>query len=104
MSLRDQLLETPLPVAPVPAPEYGDGITVYVRTFPGSDVDKIDKLGTGPEFLIRLAILAMCDADGVCLFSDEDADAVGRLPISLLRRVSDKALSHNGLDAESEKN
>lgn len=100
----EQLKNMPLPVAAVDAPEYGDGAQVYVRTFPGTDVEQIDALGTGGAFLSRLAALALCDAEGARLFSDADQEAVGRLPVSLLRRVADEALTLNRLDQGSAKN
>ena len=100
----EQLRTMPLPVAAVDAPEYGDDAQVYVRTFPGTDVEQIDALGTGGTFLSRLAALALCDAEGVRLFSNDDLEAVGRLPVALLRRVADAALTLNRLDQGSAKN
>ena len=91
LGVNDQKIEK------VPVPEWGG--TVYVRSLSGTERDAFEaSMATlGPDgnqdklnlnnFRARLAAMSICDPDGKRLFSDQDADALGKKNVKALLRI-----------------
>ncbi len=96
-------------VAPVEVPEWGD--TVYVRTMTGCERDRVEELidkakargGMSPKNLRgTLCSLCMCDENGVRLFNDAEATALGNRSCVALDRVFTAALKVNGMSQSAQ--
>lgn len=111
MLTRDQILSSnDLPSEPVAVPEWGG--TVHVRTMSGTDRDAfeqsmLDARTKGEPNLIniraRLAVKTVANADGERLFSDQDAEALGRKSARALDRVFAVAQRLNGIGEKEAK-
>lgn len=80
---------------------------VYVRVMTGTERDRweerqIDEKFT--NFRARFLCSTLCDEDGKLLFSEDDVDAVGSLPMDTLEPLFEEARGLNMLrDADVEK-
>ncbi len=89
---------------PVDVPEWGGA--VYVRVMSGRERDQFEIAtmpttgGTLENLRARLVALCACDAEGVRLFTDADAGALGDLEGAALDRVFAVARRVNKLTAE----
>lgn len=106
MSLRDQILAADdLPREAVEVPEWG--CTVFVRTMTGAERDSFelsmhrdrgdDEKANVRNIRARLAVLTVIDSDGLRVFKDEDADALGQKSAAALDRVFAVSQRLNGL-------
>lgn len=108
------LLQTALPLEALRVPEWGG--EVFVKTMTGSERDSFEaghvaarKAGNDlANIRARLAVATLCDGEGKRLFTDEDAEALGKTHARALDRVFDVARRLNGIGkeevAELEKN
>ena len=72
----------------VDVPEWGG--TVYVKPMSGRDRDAYDLeivSGKTVNMRARIAVRVVCDANGVALFTPEDADALGAKSATALDRI-----------------
>lgn len=84
----------------VDVPEMGGEVCVASLTV--AEADRIRTLGEGNvPAVVGVVILGACDDDGKRLFTDKDAEALGKLPASALGRISSAVLDHNGLSAKA---
>lgn len=108
---REQLLQPRvLPRESVPAPELGEGETVWVRTITGTERDafeqsSIEVRGKSREANLRnirarLCVLCIVDESGERLLQDSDAEAFGKHPAPLVDRIFAVAQRLNGLGAK----
>ena len=86
----------------VDVPEMGGEVCVASLTV--AEADKIRTLGGDVPAVVGLVIMGACDDKGVRLFSDADAEALGKLPASALGKVANAVLAHNGLAEDDAKN
>ena len=103
----DILNSTDLPVEPVKTPEWGAGSSVLVRTMSGVERDSfeqemIDARKPGQKANInniraRLAVRCVVDDTGARLFTDVDADALGKKSAKVLDRIFSTAQRLNGI-------
>ena len=91
-----------LKVEQVSVPEWGGNL--YVRAITGAERDAFEGSciaeggGTNMTNLrARLCVLAICDKDGVCLFTDEDATVLGAKSARAINRVFTAAQKLSGL-------
>jgi hypothetical protein len=91
-----------LPTEKVPCPEWGGD--VYVRTMAGTERDHFEQtIADGKKATnlnnvrARLAVKTVCDEKGNRLFSDDDADALGKKSGKVLDRIFDAAQRLNGI-------
>jgi hypothetical protein len=105
MSLRDQILGADdLPVEEVEVPEWG--VTVRVRTMMGYERDAFEASVVQGEKRnldnLRARLCAMCivDEDGNRVFSESDAEALGRKNAGALDRVFAVAQRLNGMSKQ----
>ena len=91
-----------LPTQAVPVPEWGEGAVVNVRTLSAIEAESLKGIDDSGNFLGRFAVLVMCDDKGERLFTDEDADEVGKKNNNALRKVCDAAQALNGMGAEAQ--
>lgn len=102
MNLRDQILQADdLPRVPLVVPEW-HGITVHIRTMTGRDRDRFEALfankGSVPaDFRTRLAVMTVCDEQGVPAFSDADIPALSGKSSAALDRIMEAACKLNKL-------
>lgn len=82
-------------IAKVEVPELGGEVCVARLT--AAEADKIRSLGDDCPFIVGVAILGACDADGNRLFTDKDKAALSKLPATVVGQVSNAILKHNGL-------
>lgn len=110
MLTRDSILSAAdLPTEEVKTPEWGG--SVHVRTMSGTERDAFEqsiidaKKGATSLANVRakLAVRVICDADGNRLFTDTDADALGRKSGKALDRVFEVAQRLNGIGAKEVK-
>lgn len=95
MGLREEILaKTALPIEPVPVPEWG--MTLRVRTMPVTEKTEFEltcyaRNGRNQDDALRvvkekLVARTVVDDDGNRVFTDDDADGIGRLhPIAVDR-------------------
>lgn len=86
----------------VPTPEWGRD--VYVRSFSGTERDSFDQAITGEDGRVsyanlraKLLVRCLCTEAGDRLFTDADADALGRKNAAALDRLFEVAQRLNGL-------
>jgi Phage tail assembly chaperone len=96
-----------LPTEKVPCPEWGGD--VYVRTMAGHERDHFEQSvadGKSKSNLnnvrARLAVKTVCDDKGNRLFTDDDAEALGKKSGKVLDRIFDAAQRLNGIGKEAE--
>lgn len=99
MSLtRDQILDAAdLATKTVPVPEWGPGDEVHVRTLSGLDAEGLKDIEKGGNFLGQFAAMVLCDADGLRLFTDDEALMLGGKNNDVLRRICEAAQELNGM-------
>jgi hypothetical protein len=100
MLTRDQILslKASLPTEEVQVPEWGG--SVFVRTLTAAERDRFETLFTrGKQANFRALIVAFtaCDADGKSLFAEEDAAAIGAMPVKPVQRIFDVAMRLNAI-------
>lgn len=109
MSLRDELLGlVSLPAKLEPVEFFGKSL--FVREMSGAErdayeVEQVDasKAGTGLEnFRARLLVRVLVDGEGKRIFTDADAESVGKLPANGIRKAFDVASKANALTPEDE--
>jgi hypothetical protein len=90
-----------LPVREVPVPQWGEGMTVFLRTFTAEDNEQLTAIQGAPDadriFLGRFAALSLCDGDGARLFTDADAGALGKKSLAALGLIMEAGQEHNGM-------
>lgn len=98
-----------LPKVEVAVPEWGGG-SVWIRSFTGAERDAWEQamMGAGAGRTVeniraRLVVLTAVDANGVRLFADEDADALGSKSARALDRLFTAAARLNGLTRQDVK-
>ena len=99
LSLNDSKIES------VDVPEWKT--TVHVRTMTGAERDAFEvscmagKAGTNnlANVRARLCAVCLCDENGVRLFSDGDADALGKKNGAALERIREAAQKLNRIGA-----
>lgn len=108
MLTKEAILTAALPCEDVPVPEWGG--TVRVQTLTGTQRDAFDaSLATRPgaagpdlsNIRARLAALCMVSEDGVRLFTDAEAAALGATSAAALDRVFTVAQRLNGLGQQA---
>jgi|SRR5215471_6390692 len=112
MDLRERILGTPPKVTPVPVPEWGDDLTIGVRSLtlaerlafelhngPLEDVDRKKDPEGYNRWLVRYAIAAACDATGVRVFHPEDELALMQQPATAIERLCLAAMRLNVMTA-----
>ena len=84
--------------------------TVFVREMTVSEKGKleaslVDKKGKANMKVYRtnLVIATACDADGNLIFTDDDAEYIGRQPLKAIERICDVARRLNDMLLEREK-
>src|SRR5687767_3080486 len=95
---------------PVPMPEWGEGVVVYVREMSARERDDYEasqlersKKGKGlVNFRARLVAMTAQDEGGKRIFGDEDVDDLGKIPARDIRKLFDVATKLNALTAEDE--
>ena len=112
MSLtREQILAADdLQIKEIEVPEWG-GVT-YVRSINAADyADYVrgnvaaDGKATMDNYIARYCAFAICDSKGERLFTDADAEALGKKYSTVMARIYDEAKKLNGDDYEGlEKN
>ncbi len=90
--------------APAPAPERVDlpeGKHVYVRYLLACEQDRLEAQ-TGKErrsghlnFRGRIVALCACDEQGNRIFTDDDAEELGRRPSPIIDPIAEKAVEIN---------
>lgn len=82
--------------------EWGD--KVYARTITGTERDYFEESYSEQKmkgFRVRFLVLALCDDKGERLFSDADADALGKKSSASLNKAFEAAWSHNAFTPEA---
>lgn len=102
-----------LPREKVLTPEWGAGTFVYVGTMSGAERDSFeqtileDKKADGKAKLVnvraKLAVRVVQDEQGQRLFTDDDAEALGRKSAKVLDRIFDVGQRLNGIGAKDVK-
>lgn len=113
MGLRESILK-PHDLKREPFEADGWPAGVYVREFDGlardqyeqdqlSRRDKNGVLTKTTGLRVKLLIACLCDADGVALFTEKDADALNKLPANMIDAAYEAAATLNGLMAKDER-
>jgi hypothetical protein len=86
----------------VHVPEWkGD---VFLRVLTGTDRDRFEESYADQKmkaFRIRFLLLALCDEDGERLFSDEEADILGRKSSVVINRLFEAGWKLNAFTQEA---
>lgn len=88
------------PKKEVKVPEWGG--SVWVRTMSSVERDKYEKEVQRSEdsvpdnFRAKLAVKTVCDKDGNLLFSEDQAEALGKKSAKVLDRIFSAIMSLNG--------
>lgn len=105
MLSKDNILSaSDLPNEEVPVPEWGG--SVFVRTMSGIERDAFEQsiVDSKKRGLVnvraRLAVQVVCDSAGSRIFTDADADALGRKSGKALDRIFDVAQRLSGIGAK----
>lgn len=110
MSIRDELLGlVSLPAKLEPVEFFGQSL--FVREMTGAERDafevaQVDANKDGKaldNFRSRLLVRVLVDGEGKRIFTDEDAESVGKLPANGIRKAFDVASKANALTPEDEK-
>lgn len=95
LGFKDNRVET------VEVPELGGEIGV--AAFTAAEADTIRTLGEdGIPMSVGVVILGACDADGKRLFTSKDKDALAKLPATVVGKIANAILEHNGLTAKAQ--
>jgi hypothetical protein len=97
MLSKDQILSRKYKTASV---ELEDGEAVLVRELSGTEGQELARLhqqGKQDGLLAWVACKAICDENGSRLFTDKELDAVAKLSVAFLKRVSDKVVELSGM-------
>ena len=104
MSLREQILAADdLPVEEVEVPEWG--VTVWVRSLMAHERDALeavflrDSEASLENLRARLCAMCIVDENGERVFTDADAQVLGRKSARALDRVFEVAQRLNGMSA-----
>jgi len=102
VNIRDSILaQNTLPTVPVTVPEWGTGLSV--RSMTAAERDSFDASSRDGDtanlanFRARLVVRCLIDPDGKRVFTDADAEAVGKLPAGPVCAVFGAAAKLNGL-------
>lgn len=95
MTLRDDILGAKFRTRQVLVPDL-PGAEVYVRMLPANRRQEMVTLAEADDGLERLVILSAVDASGDPIFTDEDKDALGNVPLSVLNQIVEAFFDHNG--------
>ncbi len=97
--------EKPRELQPVEVPALGG--VVYIRAMSGTERDAWERslvtvkgkrvTPQTDNVRARLLVRCLCGEDGALLFALSDADALGKLPASVLAPLYDHAQRHNGV-------
>jgi hypothetical protein len=105
MLTKDTILgASDLPTEEVPVPEWGG--SVFVRTMSGMERDAFEQsiVDSKKRGLVnvraRLAVQVVCDSTGARIFTDTDADALGKKSGKALDRIFDVAQRLSGIGAK----
>lgn len=79
------------------------GGEVCVAMFSAAEADRFrSAIGeTTMPMNVLLVILGACDEKGERLFTDADAEALGKQPAKALTTIANKVLEHNGLTGDA---
>src|SRR5262245_1394379 len=91
---REQILQRrPIVTEVVPAPELGEGATLKVRRLAARDFMALsEKAKAQPELAyVHWIVACVIDDAGAKVFTDDDAQAISELDITLIERLSDAA-------------
>lgn len=86
----------------VNVPEWGGD--VYLKVISGTDRDRFEESWSEQRmkaFRIRFLLLTLCSEDGERLFSDEQADALGKKSSIVINRLFDAAWKLNAFTQEA---
>lgn len=110
MGLKETILAaTDAQVIPFNAPEWGSP-PLFLRTVSGAERDRFEaanlpaKDGAEPRLgnvRARFAVLVLGDSNGVRVFSDEDAPALGLKSAAVLDRVWSEGRKFNAMDKDA---
>jgi len=90
-----------LPVSEkIPTPEWSPIDEVYVRTVGADEHAKITAMADHDNALGEFGVLVMCNSNGVRIFADGDAEALGHKNPAALQRIADAGTKHNGMSQE----
>ena len=99
LSKDDILGADDLPVGEVDVPEWGG--TVYLKTLTAQEGFRVADLAPqgkpSANFLAQFAAIVICDEEGNRLFTDNDAESLGRKSHAALAKIVDAAQRHNGM-------
>jgi hypothetical protein len=92
--------------APVEVPGWG---TIYVAKFTARDRDRFEEIVTGGipgkvnlrNVRAQVVTLLAVDEDGVRLFQDGDAEAIGELDSDAVQAIVDAGFKLNGLNTDA---
>jgi hypothetical protein len=85
----------------IDVPELGGEVCIASLT--AQEADQIRKLGEdGTPASVGVVILGACDETGARLFTDKDKPALAKLPASVMGRIGNAILKHNGLTGEAQ--
>lgn len=115
MSLRDDILAADdAKVVALEVPEWGR--TVHLRVMSGAERDRFEMTthkdpksgalapGAMVNLRARFAVLVVCDEKGERVFTDQDAEALGRKSAAALDRILDAGMKLNRItEAEVQK-
>ena len=95
LGFKDERVET------IEVPELGG--TIGVAAFTAAEADTIRSIGDdGTPMSVGVVILGACDADGNRLFTAKDKPALCKLPASIVGKIANAILEHNGLTAKAQ--
>ena len=80
---------------PIEMPEWGG--TFFIRQASAAEVERWAETVDERCARAAMAALAVCDADGVRLFADEDVEALSNQPFAVLNRIWQVAAPLNGI-------
>lgn len=80
----------------VEVPEWGG--SVYVQEISAADAERISEA----QSIVGFCSLCIVDENGERLFSEEDAEALGKKGTAAMRRVMDAVTRINGVSEEDE--
>lgn len=87
---------------PIPVPEWKG--EVFVKTLSGLERDAFEEAYAEQKmksFRVRFLVLTLCDDSGERLFSDDDAESLGRKSSVVINRLFEKAWEHNAFTQEA---
>jgi hypothetical protein len=96
LSKTDILKVEDLPREKMSVPEWGGHI--WIRVLTGAEADSLGSTAPSPA---RIAMLSVCDKDGVRLFGEKDMSTLQAKSSVVLRRIVEAALKLSGLSTEA---